>query len=198
MAGQSRQQPPLGPALQRVGSTGVDRFRWLLRFAQRDLGNLPSDQWRQLEDELYVFPLGSGHVMIERPSERRWSPKRAEILKLQKTLAEGIRCFAWGSGWRIDVQAAKGPSLRRPISRWVFRDGRSGYVGDDWPCVFQMAAADLLMTVGPRLRKCEDCETLFLPAKNQTFCSPRCSRRVRIRRYRQRLRGKQPSTERKN
>ena len=190
-------RPRLSALLAPIRSTD-DRIRWLLHFTQRDLRKLPLDRWRELEGELYVFPLGAGHVMVERQGQRRWSPKRSEVLNVQKALAEGIRCLVFGGGWRIDVRAANDRSQRSSVSRLVFRDGRTGYVGDDWPCVLQMAAADLLIAGGSRIRKCEDCETLFLPAKNQSFCSPRCSRRVRIRRYRQRLRERQPGKSKKD
>lgn len=54
----------------------------------------------------------------------------------------------------------------------------------DWPDLFWIAVLEVLEECGPRIRRCEECRTLFLKRKRMAYCSSECSQRVRSRRWR--------------
>jgi hypothetical protein len=52
-----------------------------------------------------------------------------------------------------------------------------------WPDLFWLAVSEIIEQCGPQLRQCEECKTLFLRNKRQTYCSEACSQRVRSRKW---------------
>jgi hypothetical protein len=52
-----------------------------------------------------------------------------------------------------------------------------------WPDLFWLAVLEIIEQCGPQLRQCEECKTLFLRNKRQTYCSEACSQRVRSRKW---------------
>ena len=52
-----------------------------------------------------------------------------------------------------------------------------------WPDLFWLAVSEIIEQCGPHLRQCEECKTVFLRNKRQTYCSEGCSQRVRSRKW---------------
>jgi hypothetical protein len=60
---------------------------------------------------------------------------------------------------------------------------RSYIVG--WPDLFWLALAEYLETFATDLRRCAECQTLYVKEKRQEYCSKTCSQRVRTRRWKE-------------
>ncbi len=52
-----------------------------------------------------------------------------------------------------------------------------------WPDLFWFTVAEIIEECGPRLRRCEECKSLFLREKRQAYCSQACSQKVRSRKW---------------
>lgn len=159
--------------------------RWLLSFVQADLETLSPDQWQDLQDELVVFSLPPAQFSpSSRPSvgDLERPPKKREVEAIQLEVRRGItRLFNSPAprSWSI-------PNLQ--IRRIVFRrqDGTigRGYWGRIFRERFLMTVADVLESVGDRIKRCPECRCLFVAVKRQAYCSRRHSQRVRSRKFR--------------
>ncbi len=161
---------------------------WLVNFAQADLRALSSEESRNLRDELTLFSLplaylAPGTWMGDRALSRfvasnRLTPQRTA--RLQSEVRNGFDRLLNGQQWVL-------PSLR--LHRILVRTDpngkiQGGHAGGNFRDQFLMATADLLEKVGDRIKRCPECGRLFGAVRRQAYCSPRCSLRVRTRRYR--------------
>ena len=53
----------------------------------------------------------------------------------------------------------------------------------EWPHIFWVAVAEILVEGGHRLWRCVNCERPFIKRKKQAYCSPKCSQKVRSERW---------------
>jgi len=54
-----------------------------------------------------------------------------------------------------------------------------------WPDLFWLAVADLLTMYVRQIRRCTECQKLFVKVKRQEYCSAKCSQRRRTRNWRE-------------
>ena len=54
-----------------------------------------------------------------------------------------------------------------------------------WPDLFWFAFAEYMETFATALRRCTECQTLYVKQKRQEYCSKTCSQRVRTRRWKE-------------
>lgn len=83
-----------------------------------------------------------------------------------------------GGRWEVP-----GKSLR--IILTSIPDGRGGYYIEDWrqPVSKWLIIAECLKIFGSRLRRCKECDTVYLKIKKQKYCSSKCSQRVMARNF---------------
>lgn len=158
--------------LKRVGLSWEANLRWLLAFAEEELDRVPSARLGECGHEIISFILSRGMV----PS----SLEGLEPRGIQRILKEGLA--ALGPRGRFE--------LRFKITRGVARtkEGAIVPVGrGDLKATFFSAVFDALERAGSRLRTCQNpsCARLFLAARRQEYCGPRCSQAIRTARFRQ-------------
>lgn len=180
---------------------------WVLNFAYCDLDALGPGALGDLAMELFAFAqpvLAQPPITLESLSGiyREQMADRESFFNVA-SVQSGIRVVLDGLGrlLRGDLNPAETVGLTGHLTgslRPVVERGRLR---------FQIAAVTLeagvrvrladLINAAPRpIRSCLECRKLFLPVKRQGYCSERCGRRARKRRYRDRHRTKANTTRR--
>ena len=196
-------------AAERIGDTSDKVLRWLLRFNNTDLSKLTEGQWLDLERECYVFLTDGPPASHKRSTtwpDRGWrlpiSPhpraksrvpgmSRRTVQDFQESLRTWLERLM--QTYRLDF-----PPM--PITLLIFHPKRflSGIADsqlpvngfyfpyfEDYHQVFAYHVAHILGDHSGRLRRCTECETIFLmDRRQQVFCAPRCLNRVTQRRWR--------------
>ena len=63
-----------------------------------------------------------------------------------------------------------------------------GFVADSWQDAFWLSVTALLEEFGSKLRRCPECQVVYLRTGRQSYCSPPCERKARNARYYKRTR----------
>lgn len=198
-------------AADRIGRTSDDATRWLIRFAQLDLNSLSEGQWSDLSAEIHAFtkrgpPLRVGRAVAHIGAVFQWRipraeevdpkthrslitidsirPSREQTIFLQKWahfILDGLVTGASGSiaigALHLDILPQE-PSFKTSPLRIRTHTAKDA---------FGFHFAHLLADHYERLRRCGECQTLFLAdRRNQRFCTTRCLTRVTQRRWRER------------
>ena len=197
-------------AVARIGGP-VEGLRWLLRFAQADLPKLTSGQWVDLGAELIAFtlwgPVGSASSQ-RRPQQ---SAEKSLLSALNVHNAPRVATAFWGTHPLPQPLIAKAQGLLRSGIESVLQTGAATFPpvqlnfsihkghksplfvvsANALPRVFAYRAACLLGEYMEGIRRCAECQTLFLiDRRDQKYCSTRCLSRVSQRRFQARLRKK--------
>jgi len=170
-----------------------DRVRFVVRFVEMDLRALRPGAWRDLREDFINF------ADIPSPRRKECTPDVLDTLQLQ---ALGV-LLKISSQNRVPSQESTGWSWEAPIKViWTFKDGdfhpalpvADQLVGDPrqlfrWALFITLSKVDV-----SRGRQCaEQCvqkggiprSRLFWAENgNQWYCSPRCTNRANLRRYR--------------
>jgi len=186
---------------QRADWSAVRRARWLLDFAQFNLGVARRRVLENLRDGLAGFlmstyasqittPLSvspAGKVRFKRPPRMirttglLTSPSQAELVKWQRWLRTGLETLGRAEVpfWHIRPKGLS-YSLQRHGSALVARSVLSNRSTAEW---FKDFTYQTLAEV-PNLRFCESCGNPFIRVRRQAYCSPRCSQKVRTAKHR--------------
>lgn len=187
-------------ALQRIREGADGEVGWLTRFVQTDLEALSPSEWMVLAYEVATFAAtgASGakmlpivgqqengwSVQVLPPTAWHWSlPSRQEAKQLQTLLRHYLQQF-WEKGYArmrfYDLTLiAFGPGYlderRGVVSVYARRPAKE----------FEYRAAYLLARDGWRIRRCRECQRIFLAIRrDQLYCDIRCQMRVASRKWR--------------
>jgi hypothetical protein len=187
----------------RAARTDAERLAWALRFAQADLAAWRDGDWFNALEDAEDLAAGAG------PATSWAIPMKGSVERMKAALTplqEALRRFFE----RIDrvrqrALAARGTEAQgygEPV-RLKFSGTANFYVGSTgrglrvqfesseespgkvFVTGMLLGVADLLSRVDlSRLRRCPDCNRLFLAMRHQRFDTPQCSLRDRVRRFR--------------
>lgn len=205
-------------AAERIGPSSDQAMRWLIKFAQTDLANLSEGQWSDLIAEVQVFtkrgpPLKMGRSTTRISASFTWKiippadphakdqeitivtqPSREQIAFLQKWAFVSLDCIAKGG----IVQVAAGTLLIGILTNPPPGQGHLVISTDNPKAAFGFHFAHLLAEYVKRIRRCTECQLMFLSERrNQRFCTTRCLTRTTQRRWRERQLKKKSTKGRK-
>jgi hypothetical protein len=184
-------------AVDRMGGSLEDRLRWVLAFAERDLGALRSGEWSALGYDLrQLLPLG-------------WSTRRRQGIPVSPAVLRRIQLAVRQGIHNLLADARHGSAqLVDPRSGWKLPSGHDQIVrvspqgsrlasfqlvseGDDATTIVR-GIADLVLRAGSRLRLCANpqCGRPFVAVKRQEYCTTGCSQVVRNEAKKKRVRQK--------
>ena len=174
----------LAKAQLSVGRNSTVRLKWLLDFAQRkpeDLLRFSADALGKLDSEITVFHLREGYDLEGGVGPHPATRTAEAIAEIAVLVRGGIRQFMASQGWRFSIVR-----LTRLLRRNSRLNRIVGVRTASSPDRILMAAADLLEREGLRIKQCAwpGCIRLFVKRKRATYCSPRCSQRARMQRFR--------------
>jgi hypothetical protein len=172
----------LSAALRRVGDNEIQRVRWLLTFAQSDLGSVDRPRWDALLEDLEVLPFWEGFNVPsisglgDQGNTAR--PTEAQAIRIQNMVGEWILGIVGG---KIVPLSLEGPLryLLRSDERWL----TARYCAVGFQASVSMAAWGLLNEHQLAIRKCRDCPKVFVRVGRQWYCGSQCSQRTRTRQY---------------
>jgi hypothetical protein len=155
---------------RRVGATPEAQLRWVVKFAERDLGELRPGELVSLGDDL------RGLSSLGWQGLRKAGPMpEPELRRLHDEIAAGVRAYlSTPAGWVLPLPRA----VR--LERTHSGHGQRVWEGDEYRTIIN-AVADLLTKAGDRLRSCLECGKPFFAVKGQRYCSARCSQKFRDR-----------------
>jgi hypothetical protein len=187
-------------ASRRIGDSAVKRLKWLVSFAELELGGLSQGQLSDLGWELNAFLFPPGELAVIENTSNRTSlttlalVDHGESLGYAKLSIEKCHAFlrngiesAFHGGWEFTY-----PKRTEKIS--LIANPEEVVVGPTFDIlsldtVFEMVVFDLLKSEADRLGLCanERCRKPFVTEKKNKgrFCSPRCSAYVRVARFRE-------------
>jgi hypothetical protein len=187
-------------AVIRVGPDAQSHLRWLLKFAHTDLTRLSSKRIRALRAEIKAFAAGV-------PNMKEWDldgwavvmasfievppmPSQSDLRRIHAWLAEGVRAVEQGTPWSFES------SPKHDVS-WQWEDTEEGQVTQEAGLIiyesgdlleqFAARVSHNINAAGMSARRCaaDDCRALYVPDHGRmTYCSERCSHRVRTARWR--------------
>jgi hypothetical protein len=175
--------PSLAVAVNEYTAVGTDfdqRLQWLGDFAQREL--VDEAACRRAASELNAFIAlcfaGSGSLEIVRLTAPSDAPEIQRVVRdVLRGLAPGLP--VWLDEKPIEIGAIGNALLWRQ-DRGVMVMTRLAGAGS-----VIAAVVDLLIAIGPRLRRCEGCSRLFaLSRPHQKFCSTQCGLKHRVAKWR--------------
>ncbi len=207
-------------AAERIGPSADQAMRWLIKFAQTDLASLSEGQWSDLTAEIQVFTKRGPPVKIGTASTRiaalfAWKvvppkdpqakdqkitlvtqPSQEQIAFLQKWAFISLDTIAKGG----IVQVTVGTLLFDIFSNPPPGQGHLAIESATPQAAFGFHFAHLLAEYVRRLRRCTECQTMFLSERrNQRFCTTRCLTRTTQRRWRERhINKKRPATTKRS
>jgi len=195
----------------RIGWTSDDATRWLIRFAQLDLNTLSEGQWSDLTAEIHAFtkrgpPLKAGRSVTHIGAVFQWRiprvedadpktqrsritidtirPSREQTTHLQTWAHFILDGLVTGGSASVVIGALHLDILPHEPSFKTSPLRIRTHTAKD---AFGFHFAHLLADHYERLRRCGECQTLFLAdRRNQRFCTTRCLTRVTQRRWRER------------
>ncbi|MEO7863475.1 MAG: hypothetical protein ABIU05_24165 [Nitrospirales bacterium] len=208
-----------GPSLAERAS----QLKWLLAFAQQDIGGLQKSEWKEVEEGLQRFcgacaPFSLSQMWKNYPIVpeatlcAKWKRgrlyitlSRGEWETMHRMLNDALESlypkqFQSAGGcltrWPLPV-AIKKIELAGRVSNIPKRSINRRVVGTvvrahihrcyevGWPDLFWFAFAEYMETFASALRRCTECQTLYVKQKRQEYCSKTCSQRVRTRRWKE-------------
>jgi hypothetical protein len=171
-------------AQNRVGSSGEDRLRWLLRFASAS----PAFSEEQLQCEILAFTVAPAARFV--PCEAYVTRDEIALhpnelhLWVQSGLLGLKRSIKEGSPFQWSVRAQESHHFSWLNGRLVDQPSvDDGELGGDR---FKAQVCNILVREGFRVRLCQNCDRFFVGYKRQTYCTPKCSNIKRTKRYRER------------
>jgi hypothetical protein len=164
-------------ARRRVGATAVERARWLIGFAVRDLTALKRKQSAEVAWELsaYIDVRLRRDLLVVQPIPDE------QVRRCQAWLQEGLKVLRAEGKWKFEIE---------PLPRHVLQlDPPNFYImGLDpgFRAFKQVFALETAAFLAQRLRFCPrgGCGNPFVRRKGQRYCSSRCSQTVRSQRFR--------------
>lgn len=180
----------------RIGKTASARLRWAVDFAQRDLTDLTSGEWTDLQSALKTFIAFPFPPFSDRQPARFIYSKGSsrltqdEVKEVQQTYRDFITRLA-------TKRKATTPALKIRLGAYVipdFHHPNRMMVGvthnsEDRVTDAMYGLFWLLAAYGLLLRQCPErtCRRVFVATrKNQSYCSTRCLSRYKTREYRKR------------
>jgi hypothetical protein len=186
----------LREAKKRVGHTSEDMMRWAIRFSGEYLAGRSRAQILEITRELAAFSMSSA-LLIEPGDSLPWRristgraphgvvPRLEKLEQYQERMKDIINEVLV-----VGMVSVRTPSVTHHL-RWEPSGAESRKLShviietDDPEEPYTMALVQLLMRHGALLRKCEECEQIFLAERgHQTYCSVTCQSRAGTRRYR--------------
>ena len=172
--------------------THEERLAWALWFAQEDLRKWRDGDWlNALEDAADLlfagrdFPKGSLHELHSTLEDKSTDLAKTWLTALQPALRGFIERLYSGepadvsfSGLRIFFPGSRGLDyFDDPVAG---RKSKKVFVDE-----ILLRVGDLLTRIDwSRLKRCPECDRLFLAVRRQRFDTPRCNLRDRLRRFR--------------
>jgi hypothetical protein len=183
-------------ALERLGNHSVALMDWLLTFARRNFDELSKGDWLNLTYEVALFVWLNGPASppsdycegVELKAETIPLPDPLVIKQCQAICRKHLDEFIAKGSTSFDVQSGMSMTVRKLRSGGCCMT----YFSKEVTPGFKHAVARTLLTVGPDIERCPECEQLFIRyRRNMRFCSTKCLSRVTSRRLRKR-RGAKP------
>ena len=184
-------------ARERILTTPDGEVGWLLKFIQTDLDTLTASEWTVLSFEIASFV---DDVAIHRgadiATEAGWSVRAVPGDGFRGTLpsrgeAKEIQAMVLGSLeklWKNAVAAFTFPQFTIIVTLPI-EDARKGsvFVATKRKVKeFEYRFAHLLMDYSGRIRRCPECQRIYLAIRvDQIYCGPRCQTRVATRKWRE-------------
>jgi hypothetical protein len=165
-------------ALGRVGRSSLERARWLLSFALRNLDAPKKREAERLGWELCAY------VDVKLPRDRLVVQPIVtdEMRKCQMWLREGLLALKTTGRWEFRVELPSRHILRIDPPAFYLVSGLSlGLLPFK-----QVVASDTAAVLAERLRFCARaaCGSPFIRYRGQRYCSTKCSQAVRSERFR--------------
>jgi hypothetical protein len=175
--------------VERIGKTPAERLAWVIRFAQSDLAILRPEERIALARDLSLFgSLSVVEIPRLRPGETPMSVVRLDddaapmldgaLTAIHQELAQRLRGLMNLEPWHIPGDAFIFPIQTSKSGRVRTRFSPVWQTGEDLRKAIIAAVARLLVEHGEKVRACE-CGTIFVANRQQAYCSPQCSQRVR-------------------
>jgi hypothetical protein len=184
-------------ARERILTSADGEVGWLLKFIQTDLDTLTASEWTVLAFEIASFV---DDVAIRRgaeiATEAGWSVRSIPGEGFRGTLpsrgeAKEIQAMVLGSLeklWKNAVAAFTFPQFTIIVTLPI-EDARKGsvFVATKRKVKeFEYRFAHLLMDYSGRIRRCPECQRIYLAIRvDQIYCGPRCQTRVATRKWRE-------------
>jgi hypothetical protein len=162
-----------------VGRDDAARLRWLIRFAEDGGGRtsrLPSVNFDRVAAAIEAFAERGG--ALARSVGRDLTVEAAE--QLARIVRDGLRAYA--NQVTPDFSAVDVHSLQFSL---VPGSDSSPWMGP-WRPLFLIAVGEVVRAERHRLRTCAapSCDRLYFRRKRALYCSAKCSRQERMRRFR--------------
>ena len=171
--------------LEVVGHEPAQRLAWLMSFIARPLSDASSRDAAATELNgflCYHVQAWAGNVNTAVQLEALRGDTAVDILTVQTDMRALLQALAPDAGL---------VRLPQPIGDALAWGSKGVYLVSERSLRSQtsLAIVDLLRTIGPRLRRCEGCSTLFAQGRShQKYCTERCSDKYRVMRHRHRKR----------
>lgn len=162
-------------ARNRVGSSPLDRLKWLLEFAE----------FTGASEENAADPENANAEIAEFTRSFSGFPIREKaITGLRRGMYEKLQ--RWVKEGRLQINWSE---LGSDFARVVVKSSRTGDTLNRYQGIqggFLMACGDLIEREGSRIARCQGpgCDRLFVRRKRGNYCSRRCSQRMRSERFR--------------
>ena len=185
-------------ARERITTTSNGAIGWLVNFIQLDLDTLTPSEWMVLAYEVASFAeaespgthtmpivLASGWSVQAIPGEilHYTLPSRKEAIQLQRTIQGYLEHL-----WTHAVAPVTFADLTLVVTMPGALHARHGSIlvaTKPKTKEFEYRFAVLLAHHAGRIRRCQECQRIFLAARrDQLFCDPRCQMRVASRKWR--------------
>ena len=185
-------------ARERITTTANGEIGWLVQFIQRDLEALTPSEWMVLAYEVASFAeaegpnrhalpvaIASGWTVQAIPGEtlEYTLPSRKEAMHLQVTIRGHLEQM-----WQHGVAPITFSDLTlMVIMPGAFHARHGSLLVATTPKTkeFEYRVAVSLAYHAGRVRRCRECQRIFLAARrDQLFCDPRCQMRVASRKWR--------------
>ena len=184
-------------ARERILASADGEVGWLLKFIQTDLDTLTASEWTVLAFEIASFVDDVGvRRGAEIATEAGWSVRALPGEGFRGTLpsrgeAKEIQAMVLGSLeklWKNAVAAFTFPQFTIIVTLPI-EDARKGsvFVATKRKVKeFEYRFAHLLMDYSGRIRRCPECQGIYLAIRvDQIYCGPRCQTRVATRKWRE-------------
>ncbi|MBX7039828.1 MAG: hypothetical protein K1X60_11725 [Nitrospira sp.] len=184
-------------ARERILTTADGEVGWLLKFIQTDLDTLTASEWMVLAFEIASFvddvanrrgadiATEAGWSVRSIPGEgfRGTLPSRGEAKEIQGMVLGSLEKL-----WKNAVAAFTFPQFTIIVTLPI-EDARKGsvFVATKRKVKeFEYRFAHLLMDYSGRIRRCPECQRIYLAIRvDQIYCGPRCQTRVATRKWRE-------------
>ena len=185
-------------ARERITTTANGEIGWLVHFIQIDLDALTPSEWMVLAYEVASFAEADGPDRHTLPiiSSSGWAvqampgetlectlPSRKEAMQLQQTIRGHLEQL-----WQHAVTPVTFSDLTLIVTMPGALHARHGSLlvaTTPKTKEFEYRVAVSLAHYAGRVRRCRECQRIFLAARrDQLFCDPRCQMRVASRKWR--------------